>query len=165
MWENGEFDKIRYIFDKILTLMQQPQRHRDDRDDPDAAPKFSLHAENYEPATKKMRFEKPEYDRRSDEHTRVNGGSTYHNCKVINIVNTSPYSKDLKDLLATATSDSPPPMKQVPGSAKANSLSDPEVDEVIKTINIEEIEREYHQKKTLTTRSTRTTRVRNPYKK
>ena len=94
-----------------------------------------------------MRYEKPEYARRGDEHTRSHGGSTYHNCKVINIVNTSPYSKDLKDLLETATSDSPPPKKQFPGSVKANSFSDPEVNEVIKTINIGKIEREYYQKK------------------
>ena len=156
--------KIGCILNKILTLFVQPQRHRDDRDDPDAAQKFALHAENYEPVTKKVRYEKPEYARRGDEHTRSHGGSTYHNCKVINIGNTSPYNKDLKELLETATSDSPPPMKQVPGSVKANSFSDPEVDEVIKTINIGKIEREYYQKKTLTTRSTRTTRVRNPYK-
>ena len=74
-----------------------------------------------------------------DEHMRSNGGSTYHNCKVINIVNPNPYKKELMEWFETVMSDSPPPKKQVPQTEKRNSFSDPEVDEVIKTINIDKI--------------------------
>ena len=66
------------------------------------------------------------------------------------------------ELFENDSSDSPPPKKQVPVPEKNSSFSDPEVDEVIKTINIEKIERDFYEKKTMTTQ-TRRARVRNPY--
>ena len=89
-------------------------------------------------------------------------GNTYNNCKVINIETPSPYKKQLMEWFENESSDSPPPNKEVPETEKKSSYSDPEVDEVIKTINIEKIEKDFYEKKTMTTQ-TRRARVRNPY--
>ena len=84
--------------------MNQTQRHRDDKDDPDAAPRKMVCSENYEPVRKHDFVKITPSGSMPVTDTGIENSSVYSICNIINFVTPEKPSPEMLDLMKSMTS-------------------------------------------------------------